>query len=48
MRLTFSCIQCQLTGPTMIGPGEKFSNKCSQKAGKRYFEIGFANTVNSF
>ena len=41
MRLTFSCIQCQLTGPTMVGLREKFSNKGSQKAGKRCFESGF-------
>ena len=31
----------------MAGPGEIALNKGSQKAGKRYLEIGFANTVNS-
>ena len=36
------------TGPAIVGLGEIFSNKGSQKAGKLYFEIGFATTVNTF
>ena len=27
-------------GPIMVGPREKFHDKCSQKAGKHCFEIG--------
>ena len=33
-------------GPTMVGPGEKFSNNGSQVAGKRYHEIDFCNTIS--
>ena len=35
------------TGTTMARSIENFSNEGSQKGGKCYFEIGFANTVNT-
>ena len=35
------------TGPPWLDPQKNFQNEGSQKAGKWYFEIGFANTVNT-